>query len=158
MHRISRPFRSWQHERMPNASYSLAEVGPRCVTLNYGHRPANVHHVYMRKRVPSRFRVEKRHRPTFVREWRQSRGLTLQQLALQIGITHASLSRIERGLQPYSQPLLEAIAEALQTEPAFLLMRNPADPDGIWSVWDRAKPGERRQIVEIAKTLIKTGT
>jgi len=112
----------------------------------------------MRKRVPSRFRVEKRHRPTFVREWRQLRGLTLQQLALQIGITHASLSRIERGLQPYSQPLLEAIAEALQTEPAFLLMRNPADPDGIWSVWDRAKPGERRQIVEIAKTLIKTGT
>ena len=34
----------------------------------------------------------------------------------------------------------------------------PADPEGIWSVWDQAKPGERRQIVEIAKTLIKTGT
>lgn len=112
----------------------------------------------MTNRTTGRFRLEKRYQPTFVREWRQSRGLTLEQLAHQIGITHASLSRIERGIQPYSQPLLEAIAEALQTEPAFLLMRNPADPEGIWSVWDRAKPGERRQIVEIAKTLIKTGT
>ena len=152
------PFRPWQSERMPNACYSLADIGPRCVMLSYGHRPANVHHVYMRKRVPGRFRVQERYRPTFVREWRQSRGLTLEQLAHQIGITHASLSRIERGLQPYSQPLLEGIAEALQTEPAFLLMRNPADPQRIWSVWDRAKPGERRKIVESAKTLIKTGT
>jgi transcriptional regulator with XRE-family HTH domain len=114
--------------------------------------------MHMAKRVLRRFRGEKRHRRTFIREWRQSRGLTLEQLADRIGITHASLSRIERGLQPYSQPQLEAIADALQTEPASLLMRNPVDPEGIWSVWDQAKPGERRQIVEIAKTLIKTGT
>jgi hypothetical protein len=40
-------------------------------------------------------------------------------------------------------------------EPVDLLIRNPLDPDGLWSVWDQAKPGERRQIVEIAKTLIK---
>jgi len=112
----------------------------------------------MAKRAIGRFRGEKRHRRTFIREWRQSRGLTLEQLANRIGITHASLSRIERGRQPYSQPLLEALADALQTEPASLLMRNPTDPEGIWSVWDQAKPGERRQIVEIAKTLIKTGT
>ena len=116
------------------------------------------HDMHMTKRVVGRFRAEKRHRRTFIREWRLSRGLTLEQLAERIGITHASLSRIERGLQPYSQPLLEALADALQTEPASLLMRNPSDPEGIWSVWDQAKPGERRQIVEIAKTLIKTGT
>jgi transcriptional regulator with XRE-family HTH domain len=114
--------------------------------------------MHMAKRVLGRFRGAKRHRRTFIREWRQSRGLTLQQLANRIGITHASLSRIERGLQPYSQPLLEALADALQTEPASLLMRNPTDPEGIWSIWDQAKPGERRQIVEIAKTLIRTGT
>ena len=98
------------------------------------------------------------YRRTFIRPWREHRGLTLEQLAERIGTTHATLSRIERGLQPYSQPMLEAIAEGLSTDPASLLMRNPADPEGIWSVWDNAKPGERRQIVEIAKTLIKTGT
>jgi transcriptional regulator with XRE-family HTH domain len=118
----------------------------------------DVHHVHMAKRVLGRFRGAKRYRRTFIREWRQSRGLTLQQLANRIGMTHASLSRIERGLQPYSQPLLEALADALQTEPASLLMRNPTDPEGIWSIWDQAKPGERRQIVEIARTLIRTGT
>jgi hypothetical protein len=36
-------------------------------------------------------------------------------------------------------------------------MRDPTDPDAIWSIWDQAKPGQRRQIVEIAKTLVKTG-
>jgi transcriptional regulator with XRE-family HTH domain len=124
----------------------------------YGHPTVNVHHVHMAKRALDRFRGEKRHRRTFIREWRQSRRLTLEQLANRIGITHASLSRIERGRQPYSQPLLEALADALQTEPASLLIRNPTDPEGIWSVWDQTKPGERRQIVEIAKTLIRTGT
>src|ERR1051326_3870459 len=119
---------------------------------------ANVHHLHMANRALGRFRAAKRPRRTFIRDCRQPRGLTLQKLADRIGITHASLSRIERGLQPYSQPLLEALADALQTEPASLLMRNPADPEGIWSVWEQAKPGERRQIVEIAKTLIKTGT
>jgi transcriptional regulator with XRE-family HTH domain len=44
--------------------------------------------------------------------------MTLQQLAERVsrktgGMTHASLSRIERGLQPYSQPILEAIADQL---------------------------------------------
>jgi transcriptional regulator with XRE-family HTH domain len=73
-------------------------------------------------------------------------------------MTHASLSRLERGLQPYSQGLLEALAVALQTDAASLLIRDPTDPEGIWSVWDQASPSERRQIVEIAKTLIRTGT
>ena len=74
------------------------------------------------------------------------------------GFTHASLSRIERGLQPYSQPILEAIADALGTDPASLLMRDPDEP-GIWSVWEQAKPGDRQKIVEIAKTITgRTGT
>lgn len=122
----------------------------------YGLKPA-VHTVYMAKQVTPRFR-QVQYRRTFIRQWRKLRGLTLEQLADRIGSTHASLSRIEGGKQPYSQPLLEAIAEALQTDVASLLMRDPSEPDAIWSVWDQAKPAERRQIVEIAKTLLKTGS
>jgi transcriptional regulator with XRE-family HTH domain len=89
--------------------------------------------------------------------------MTLERLAARVGdqiggMTHASLSRIERGLQPYSQPVLEAIADALTTDAASLIMRDPSDPEGIWSVWDRAKAGERKMIVDLAKTVIKTGT
>lgn len=98
------------------------------------------------------------YRRTFIRQWRDHRGLTLEQLAERVGSTHVSLSRIERGLQPYSQPLLEAIAEALQTDVASLLMRDPSGPEDIWSVWDQAKPAERKTIVDIAKTLIKSAS
>ena len=68
-------------------------------------------------------------------------------------------SRIERGRQPYSEPLLKALGgELTGGDPASLLMRNPSDPEGIWSIWDKARPAERKLIVELAKTLIKTGT
>lgn len=117
----------------------------------------HLHPMYMAKRVIPR---PKRtvFRRTFIRQWREYRGKTLEQLADAIGITHASLSRIERGLQPYSQAILEAIAEALMTDVPSLLMRDPSDPDGMWSIWDQAKPGERQMIVEVAKTIVKTGT
>lgn len=116
-----------------------------------------LHPVYMTVVTP-RLKGRQQYRRTFIRQWREHQGLTLEMLAERIGTAHASLSRVERGLQPYSQPLLEALAEALRVEPADLLMRNPEDPEGIWSVWDHAKPAERRMIVDLAKTVTKTGT
>jgi transcriptional regulator with XRE-family HTH domain len=57
-------------------------------------------------------------KPTYIRAWREKRGHTLDDMvgrldALGVKITGASLSRIERGIQPYNQDTLEAIAEAL---------------------------------------------
>jgi transcriptional regulator with XRE-family HTH domain len=101
---------------------------------------------------------KRKFRRTFIREWRQHRNLTLEQLAERLEMTASHLSMLERGQRGYAQDTLEAIAEALQTDAASLLVRNPNDPEAIWSVWEQAKPGERRQIVEIAKTLIRTGT
>lgn len=123
-----------------------------------------VHHVYMANKARPRFKQQARYRRTFIREWRESRDMTLETLAERVGekiggMTHASLSRIERGLQPYSQAILEAIAEELTNgDVASLLMRNPTDPEGMWSIWDQAKPGERKMIVDISKTIVKTGT
>ena len=97
---------------------------------------------------------ERNRRRTFIRQWRVHRKLTLEQLAERIGTTHASLSRVERGRQAYTQPLLEALADALQTDPASLLARDPSDPDAIWSIWDRAKPAERRMIVRVATAIL----
>jgi transcriptional regulator with XRE-family HTH domain len=103
-------------------------------------------------------------RPTFIRSWRKHRGLTLAQLAdrlateLEIDISEGQLSRIERGETPYSQDILEAVAAVLRCEPADLLMRDPAAPDAIWSLFEALKPVERRQAVEILKALGRTGT
>lgn len=67
----------------------------------------------------------------------------------------ANVSQIENGNTGYTQATLEAFAAALQCEVVDLLIRDPTDPDGIWSLWDRAKDAERQQIVEIAKTVLR---
>ena len=92
-------------------------------------------------------------RRTFIREWRKYRELTLERLAERVSMTPSALSMLERGQRGYSQDSLEAIAEALMTDPASLLMRNPDDDEAIWSIWDNATPGEKKQITEIAKAL-----
>jgi transcriptional regulator with XRE-family HTH domain len=97
-------------------------------------------------------------RKTYIRQWREHRGLTQEQLAARIDMTPSHLSMLERGQRGYTQDTMEIIAEALQTDVASLLMRNPEDPEAIWSIWEQAKPGERKLIVDIAKTVTKTGT
>src|SRR5579859_1628556 len=95
-------------------------------------------------------------RPTFIKEWRIYRGLTQEQLAERLETSKTTISELESGNRGYTQDGLEAIAEALGTDPASLLMRRPGQ-DEIWSVWEQAKPGQKTQIIEVVKTIIKTG-
>jgi hypothetical protein len=37
-------------------------------------------------------------------------------------------------------------------------MRDPTDPTAMWSIWDQAKPGEKRLITAAAEAIVKTGT
>lgn len=98
-------------------------------------------------------------RKTFLREWRKHRGKTLVQVAEHLHMTHGNLSRIERGQVPYNEDLLDALADLYMCAPVDLLIRNPLEPESIWSLWDRAQPGERQQIVAVAEALIqRTGT
>jgi DNA-binding Xre family transcriptional regulator len=83
---------------------------------------------------------------------------TALQVELEVDISEGQLSRIERGETPYSQDILEAVAQVLRCEPADLIMRDPTQPDAIWSLIDTLKPVERRQAVEILKALARTGT
>ena len=109
----------------------------------------------------------------YLREWRKAVGLTLEQAADRIeraaearvdaaqtvrpiGMTHATLSRIERGKLPYNQVLLELLAQVYRTDRASLIMRDPSDPDGLWSIWEQLKPRERAQAVEVMKALHRT--
>ena len=98
-----------------------------------------------------------RFRPNFIRAWRLSKHLSLEKLAARVPMDKGNLSKVERGILPYNQEMLERLADALGTEPASLLMRDPSDPEGIWSIWDQAKPGVRRQIARVAETLLRTG-
>jgi len=94
----------------------------------------------------------------FIREWRKHRDLTLEQLAERIGMSHQNLGKIERGLVPYNQVLLEALAEELRCAPADLIIRGPEDPESLQSVVSGMRPAQVVQLVEIAKTIKRTGT
>jgi transcriptional regulator with XRE-family HTH domain len=59
---------------------------------------------------------------TFIAERRDEMGLTQEQLAEKINLSRSMLSKIETGVQPYTQRTLEAIADALKCRPADLLM------------------------------------
>jgi transcriptional regulator with XRE-family HTH domain len=97
-------------------------------------------------------------RRTYIRQWREHRGLTQEQLAERLGdMVPSNLSMLERGLRGYVQPTIERIAEALGTDVASLLTRGPKESEGLWTIWDQAKPVQRQQIIEIAKTITRTG-
>jgi transcriptional regulator with XRE-family HTH domain len=76
--------------------------------------------------------MERKYGKTFIREWRKYRGLSLRRLADRLELSgpdetfsHASIGRIETGQQPYSQPVIEAIAQALGVEVHHLLSVDP---------------------------------
>lgn len=69
-------------------------------------------------------------------------------------MSQPQLGRIERGDSPYNQDLLEALADLYGCSVADLLMRDPSNPDAMWTLWEQAKPGERAQIVKVATALI----
>ena len=108
--------------------------------------------------MPPRLNRPRPRRKTFLKEWREYRHLTQEQAAERLDITQATLSRIERGLHPYSQDFLEKAAEAYHCEPQDLLMRNPSDKGAVWSITDnlrKATKAEREQIAAVVDALLK---
>lgn len=113
-------------------------------------------------------------RRTFIRKWREHRGLSQDRLIERLGadpdepdqpfLTKASLSRIENGKQPYSQRILERLAEALNCDPADLLMRDPSQKDAPWDVYEAVRglpPEKQADIAKMVKAIpepAKTGT
>lgn len=91
----------------------------------------------------------------FLRSWRKHRSKTLEQVADHLHMSHSQLSRIETFKQPYNQELLEALAELYMCDVVDLLVRDPSEAEGIWTIWEHAKPAERKQIRDVAEALTR---
>lgn len=102
--------------------------------------------------------VRKQHARWFLREWRKHRGLTQDQLAERASLSKPFISQLERGERQYTQEVLERLAGVLQTDAPSLIMRDPTDPEGIWSVWDDLSVPQRRQGVELLRVIKGTKT
>lgn len=108
-------------------------------------------------KVRPRLKQQQR-RPTYIKQWRKHRHLTQEQLAERIGVTPGAISQLELGRVGYTQPMLEALADALQCSAGDLLTVDPTEENAIWSIWESLDVPQRNQVVEIAKTFRKTGT
>ena len=62
----------------------------------------------------------------FIRAWRKFRGLTQEQVSARIEMSRENYSKIERGVIPYNQDVLEQLADRLMCEPWDLLNRDPS--------------------------------
>jgi transcriptional regulator with XRE-family HTH domain len=93
-------------------------------------------------------------RRTFLRQWREFRGLNQEQAGERLDMDRSNLSRVERGEVPYSQGLLEAAAEAYDCEPWDLLNVNPLKEGDVvdLTVMLKSAPTElRAEIIGFAK-------
>lgn len=100
----------------------------------------------------------KTRRPTFIREWRKFRHLTLERLAERIEVTAGALSQLERGDVQYTQPMLEALSDALNCEPADLITRSPMAEKGLQLVWDQIPEEDRPRALQVLAAFARTGT
>lgn len=118
------------------------------------------------------------HPKHYLREWRKHRGFKSIGAAIErahellsdrviaegeegdmkrLGLSQSNISRVESGKIPYNQDLLEILAEVYGTDPASLIIRNPADPEGIWSIYDNIPEAQRATALKVLQGF-KTGT
>ena len=64
-------------------------------------------------------------RSIYLREWRETRGVTQEALASSMDISRGYLSDLERGEKRYNQDMLELAAAALNCSPADLISGPP---------------------------------
>lgn len=103
--------------------------------------------------------AQKRTARHFLREWRKFRGLTLEQAAERVGMSHQNLGKIERGKVPYNETLLDILSEVYRADRGSLIMRDPSVKDGFWSIYDNLPAPERNALVaRVEEEFKKTGT
>lgn len=90
--------------------------------------------------MPPRFKNDRPLGKHKIKAWREHRGLTQQAVADRIGTSKPTISRVERSVVPYTQDLLEALADLLLTSPQDLLAK---DPEEVVADQKRKKGGKR---------------
>ncbi len=102
---------------------------------------------------------EKNGGPNHLKAWREYRGLTQADLASEVGTNANMISYLESGERGLSAKWLRRLADALKITPGHLLDHDPRDLDNdILEIWMNADATQRRQLAEVAKALIRTGT
>jgi transcriptional regulator with XRE-family HTH domain len=97
----------------------------------------------------------KRPRRQYLRQWRELRGLTQEQVAERLDTSKGQVSRWESGGRGMSAGVIEALEEALQLEPGDIF-RDPAQPS-VDELLRNATPEQRQQVLSVVAALLKAG-
>lgn len=97
--------------------------------------------------------------PNFLRAWRMHRKMTQEQLAEAVGTNANMIQYLETGERGLSAKWLRRLAPALDTTPGMLLEHDPDQLDAdVLDIWAHGDLRQKRQLSEIAKALLRTGT
>ena len=97
--------------------------------------------------------------PNYLKAWREYRKLTQQELADLVSTNANMIGYLEAGERGLSAKWLRRLAPALDTTPGMLLDHDPAQLDAdIVDIWTHADKRQQRQLADIAKTIVRTGT
>jgi transcriptional regulator with XRE-family HTH domain len=108
--------------------------------------------------MPSIKKPERQRTRTYIRAWREYRGLSQEQMAGRVDMSRENYSRIENGKVPYNQDVLEMAAVGLSCSTSDLLERDPRIEDGVAelrSLLARATEPDRKRIIAVVKTLLQ---
>ncbi len=97
--------------------------------------------------------------PNYLKAWREFRGMSQADLADAVGTNQNMIGYLESGERGLSAKWLRKLAPALKTQPGFILEHDPsALPTDIIEIWVNASDVERRQLVNLAQAIVRTGT
>lgn len=99
--------------------------------------------------------MSKRESPKyFLKDWREVRGLTQEELADRAGYVKSYVSLMEREERRYNGAFNAAVAAALEISEADLF-HHPKDHD-FWVWFNKQSPARREDIARVARALIVT--
>lgn len=97
--------------------------------------------------------------PNHLQAWRLYRKLTQAELAEKVETTQHQIAYLESGERGLSAKWLRRLAPALNTTPGMLLDHDPNELSAdILDIWGSADLRQRRQLIDVAKAIVRTGT
>ena len=92
-----------------------------------------------------------------IRQIREDRGYTLEEVAAKVGVSIPHLSNVERGKKNVNNHLLTRIAEALGVPPSSLIAEDfQKDRDRLAHILDRLSTADRARVATFAEALLQS--
>lgn len=97
--------------------------------------------------------------PHFLREWREFRHMTQDELAAAVGTSKSVISDMERNKLQLSPKWARRFAPILQTQPGYIIDHDPADLDtDIIDIWAHIPDADKATARRVLESFRRTGT